>query len=159
MGEMVALNVEAQRVLAYQREHRMAHAFPARLMQDNGEIYLPAYPGHHVAWQHPAPAETRPLPDAPRYQTQGHRLLGGVRHPHGDLVIFLGWPGWLKMLPLNEIAKKIVAYEAAFSHLPDFPHSPWCLYRAGPYLPDLNGENLAEAPYRRPPRSPHVSAA
>ena len=145
---MEPVNDQAKRVLAYQREHRMAHGFPTRLMRDDGSIFLPAHPGYHGAWHCAAPAETSPLPGGPRYQTQSRILLGSVRHKRGDLIQFLHWPNALGLLPLNEIAKKISAYETACSDHVDFPFAPWCLYRAGPYLPDLNGENLAEAPYR-----------
>jgi hypothetical protein len=152
-GEMVALNVEAQRILDYQ-QHRHSRGYPSRLVRNDGSIFLPAHPGYHVAWRCPAPAETSPLPGAPRYQTQARILLGSIHHKRGDLVLFLGWPNALGLLPLNEIAKRIADFEEANS---DLLHAPWCCLRDGPYLPNLNGENLAEvlAPYRQPPPRPH----
>jgi hypothetical protein len=153
MGEMEPVNVEAERVIAYQREHRHARGFPNKLMRDDGSIFLPAHPGCHVSWRNPAPAETSPQAGMPRYMTQAHTVLGGVVHRDADLIVFLGWPNALSLLPQNEIAKKISAYETAAGDHVDFPHAPWCCVRNAPFLPDLNGVDLAPvlAPYRQPP--------
>jgi hypothetical protein len=148
-GEMVALNIEAQRLLAYQRENRNVRGFPARLMRNDGSIFLPAYPGHHFDWRCPPPVEAKPKPDMPTYRVQGRAVLGGVEHRNGIVVAYLGWPAGTGLLPVNEIAKAIVAYEAAYGD--QLLHSPWCRLRAGPYLPlPLNGVDLAETlkPYR-----------
>ena len=160
-GEMVPLNVEAQRILDYQREHRHARGFPNKLMRDDGSIFLPANPGCHVSWRNPAPAETSPQAGMPRYMTQGHTVLGCVVHRDADLIVFLGWPNALSLLTLNEIAKKISAYEAAAGDHVDFPHAPWCCVRNAPFLPDLNGVDLASVltPHRQPPTRPRMVKA
>jgi hypothetical protein len=161
MGEMEPVNDEAKRVLAYQREHRLARGFPTRLMRDNSagkaEIFLPPYPGNHKNWLCPAPAETTAKPNSPRYQTQAHVLLGNTHHKRGDLIQFLHWPSGLRLLPLNEVAKRIVAYEAACGDHRDFPFAPWNVYTAEPYLPNLYGVDLNEVlkPFRAPPPRPH----
>jgi hypothetical protein len=153
-GEMVPLNVEAQRILDYAR-HRHSRGYPARLMRNDGSIFLPAHPGSHVSWRNPAPAEVNPRADMPRYRVQGRIVLGGIEHHSGEEIAYLGWPGALGLLPVNAIAKRIADFEEANSdHL---LHAPWCCLRDACYLPDSNGVDLAQvlAPYRQPPPRPH----
>lgn len=139
-GDMEPVNDAARRILAYRARWRYSPAFPASLINANGDIFLPAYPTPHRAG-YLLPAEEHPSETMPRYRLKWVVTLGGIRHESGAVVAFLAWPT-AAMQPINEPARRITAYLARNEGNSRLPHSPWCCYRLGPYLPVLSADEV-----------------
>jgi hypothetical protein len=168
---MTPVNEFAKRVLEYRDLHCLNPGFPSRLINFDGDIFLPAHPSYRHGGRQLPPAEEHATDDMPRYRLIGPVELAGVRHQSGAEIALLGWPT-VSMQPLNEPAKRIAAYLARHEGNTKLPRSPWCCYRAGPYLPALTVDEAAQVserlrheprPTLRPPRrrgaAPRIVAA
>lgn len=146
VDEFEAVDDEAKKILSYYDQHRCNPWLLPTPVGNDGKPFLCAI--------YPDPRSRELLGIRPGTNTDGMPRyvvsatdvrglrIGNTDHKVGDEVTYLGWPinGLLK--PANDVAHLIAAYFEENAQHPDLGPCPWCLYRNGPYLPQLPARPL-----------------
>ena len=133
---------DARAITEYFRVHRH-EAFLPRSPFDarTQKIYLPGQLPSVRGRGFPAAVDEREAsPSIPRYKMTSPygQQFGGKHIPEDAEFAFLGWPEiGMRVEPVNNEAKAVVAYFAEFGSLPHFPVSPYNCFDGSLWLPAL----------------------
>ncbi|MPZ39839.1 MAG: hypothetical protein GEU95_17620 [Rhizobiales bacterium] len=136
-GSVEPVNEPARRVMQYWSKHRLdGRCPPSPYNAEHGRVFLPA---HMPADSRSTRLQSLPreeLPSMPKFRAVWRGEYGPRKVEIGEEVAFCGWPG-SGLEPINDEAKRVVAYYEIYRDNPRLLSSPYCEYAQEIFLPPL----------------------